>query len=144
KAGLSPVTAWSMGSLHGATRYAKDGDIGGLGHSRRADVVLLNDALEVQNTWYGGELVVENRKITPLLDGALSKRYQYPRAAYATVKLSKKKLKLTPAIPSKTVTANVIRTALPGIILFHDKVTLEPTAGASWSELFAKHGLCFV
>jgi len=144
KAGLSPVTAWSMGSLHGATRYAKDGEIGGLGHSRRADVVLLNDALEVQNTWYGGELVVENRKITPRLDKALSKRYRYPRAAYQTVKLPKKKLKLTPAVPTKAVTANVIRTALPGIILFHDKVAIDATASTQWGELFVKHGLCFV
>lgn len=143
KAGLPPVTAWSLGSLHGATRYAKDGDIGGLGHSRRADIVLLNDALEVQNTWYGGELVVENHKITPILDKALSKRYKYPRAAYETVKLPRK-VKLTPALPAKPVTANVIRTALPGIILFHDKVALEPAAGGSWTDLFAKHNLCFV
>jgi len=144
KAGLPPVTAWSMGSLHGATRYAKDGDIGGLGHSRRADIVLLNDALEVQNTWFGGELAVENRKITPLLDRALSKRYRYPRAAYGTVKLARKKLVLTPALPAKAVIANVIRTALPGIILFHDKVALEPVTGEGWKELFARHGLCFV
>lgn len=144
KAGLPPVTAWSMGSLHGATRYAKDGDIGGLGHSRRADIVLLNDALEVQTTWLGGELVVEDRKITPLLDRALSKRYRYPRAAYATVKLPKKKLTLTPVVPPHAVMANVIRTALPGIILFHEKIALQPAAGEGWSELFAKHGLCFV
>jgi len=143
KAGLPPVTAWSMGSLHGATRFAKDGDIGGLGHSRRADVVLLNDAFEVQNTWFGGELVVENRKITPILDKALSKRYRYPRAAYQTVILPKK-VKLTPDVPAKAVTANVIRTALPGIILFHDQVALAPAAGVTWSELFAKHSLCFV
>ncbi|HWA85777.1 MAG TPA: adenine deaminase C-terminal domain-containing protein [Opitutus sp.] len=154
KAGLPPVTAWSMGSLHGATRYAKDGDVGGLGHSRRADVVLLNDALEVQNTWFGGELVVENRKITPVLDQALSKRYRYPRAAYQTVKLSKKKRRLTPELPAEPVTANVIRTALPGIILFHDTVSLEPAAvrqagtpaatSGTWADQFAKHGLCFV
>jgi adenine deaminase len=143
KAGLPPVTAWSMGSLHSATRYAKDGDIGGLGHSRRADVVLLNDALEVQNTWFGGELVVENRKITPLLDRALGKRYRYPSAAYRTVKLPKK-VKLTPALPLGPVTANVIRTALPGIILFHEKVPLAPAAGETWADLFAKHSLCFV
>jgi adenine deaminase len=143
KAGIDPVTAWSMGSLHGATRYAKDGDIGGLGHSRRADVVLLNDSLEVQNTWYGGELVVENHKITPLLDRALSKRYKYPRAAYQTVKLPKK-VTLTPPLPKKPVTANTIRTALPGIILFHEKVALAPAAGETWADLFAKHSLCFV
>ena len=143
KAGLPPVTAWSMGSLHGATRYAMDGEIGGLGHSRRADIVLLNDALEVQNTWFGGELVVKNKKITPLLDRALSKRYRYPRAAYQTVKLPRK-VKLTPERPDAPVTANVIRTALPGIILFHDKVRLEPKAGGTWADLFAQHGLCFV
>jgi len=143
KAGMDPVTAWSMGSLHGATRYARDGEIGGLGHSRRADIILLNDQLEVQNTWYGGELVVENRKITPVLDKALSKRYRYPRAAYQTVKLPRK-VKLTPPVPTKPVTANVIRTALPGIILFHDKITLTPSKGGTWSDLFAAHNLCFV
>jgi len=141
-AGMKPVTAWSMGSLHPATRYAKDGEIGGLGHGRRADIVLLNDALEVQNTWYGGELVVSGRKITPLLDRALSKRYTYPRAAYNTVKLAKKKSALTPPVPTKTVSANVIRTALPGIILFHEKISLP--AGASWTEIFAQQDLCFV
>lgn len=143
-AGMPPVTAWSMGSLHGATRYARDGEIGGLGHSRRADIVLLNDEFKVQNTWYGGELVVENRKVTPLLDQALSKRYRYPRAAYQTVKLPTRKLKLTPAMPIQTVTANVIRAALPGIILFHDRVVLNPLAGETWTDLFAKHALCFV
>jgi adenine deaminase len=141
-AGMKPVTAWSMGSLHPATRYAKDGEIGGLGHGRRADIVLLNDALEVQNTWYGGELVVSGRKITPLLDRALSKRYRYPRAAYNTVKLPKKKSALTPPVPVKTVSANVIRTALPGIILFHEKISL-PAVG-SWAEIFAQQDLCFV
>jgi adenine deaminase len=143
-AGMPLVTAWSMGSLHGATRYGRDGEIGGLGPARRADIVLLDEDLKVQNTWYGGELVVENRKVTPLLDQALSKRYKYPRAAYQTVKLPKKKLKLTPALPTARVTTNVIRTALPGIILFHDKVVLDPATGETWNDLFAKHALCFV
>jgi adenine deaminase len=132
-----------MGSLHPATRYAQDGEIGGLGHSRRADLVLLNDQLEVQNTWYGGELVVEHRKITSLLDQALSKRYRYPRAAYQTVKLPGK-VKLTPPLPTEAVTANVIRAALPGIILFHERVALDPTGAATWEEILAKHHLCFV
>jgi adenine deaminase len=42
------------------------------------------------------------------------------------------------------VTANVIRTALPGIILFHDRVALAPRAGESWASLLARHKLCFV
>jgi adenine deaminase len=143
KHGTKPVTAWSMGSLHPATRYARDGDIGGIAPARRADLALLNDDLVPQNTWYGGELVVENRKVTPILDKALSKRYRYPKAAYETVKLAPK-LKLTPDLPAGPVTANVIRTALPGIILFHDQVALDPAPGGTWPDLFAKHGLCFV
>ncbi|MBI2518637.1 MAG: amidohydrolase family protein [Opitutae bacterium] len=143
KHGMKTTTAWSMGSLHPATRYAKDGDIGGLAPARRADIVLLDDDLVPQNTWFGGELVVADRKITPLLDKALAKRYRYPRAAYQTVKVAPK-LQLTPALPAGPVTANCIRTALPGIILFHEKVALQPAPGGTWSDLFARHGLCFV
>ncbi len=143
KHGMSITAAWSMGSLHPATRYAMDGEIGGMGPGRRADLVLLNDALEPQNTWYGGELVVENRKVTPLLEKTLAKPYRYPRAAYQTVKIAPK-LKLTPAVPAGPVTANTIRTALPGIILFHQKVALNPAPGTTWPQLFAQHGLCFV
>ena len=88
--------------------------------------------------------MVKNRKITPPLDRALSKRYAYPKRAYATVKLppAAKSPPLTPALPTAPVTANVIRAALPGIIVHHDRVRLEPAA--SWSEHFSKHGLCFV
>jgi adenine deaminase len=143
RAGMKPVTAWSMGSLHPATRFAMDGEIGGLGPARRADLVLLNDALEPQCTWYGGELVVKDRKITPLLDRALSRRYRYPKAAYKTVRLPRKP-SLVPAVPTRPVTANVIRAALPGIILHHDRIRLEPRPGAGWEPLFRKHQLCFV
>ena len=140
-AGLSTTTAWSLGSLHPATRYAKDGEFGGLAPARRADVVLLNDALEVQNTWFGGELVVERRKITPLLDRALSHRYHYPRRAYQTVMLPKKAV-LTPPLPKKAVTANVIRVVPPGIVTAHDRVPLA--VAKSWAEHFLRHGLCFL
>lgn len=141
KAGMSPEQAWSMGSLHGATRFGMDGDIGGLGGGRRADLVLMDDNLKPQCTWYGGELVVENRKITPRLDQALSQRYQYPKAAYATVKLPEK-MKLTPELPAKPCTVNAIKTALPGITLIHEKVAIEPAK--DWPSLFARYGLCFV
>lgn len=140
-AGLPTPTAWSMGSLHPATRYAMDGDFGGLAPARRADVVLLNDALEVQNTWFGGELVVERRKITPLLDRALSQPYRYPRAAYSTVKLPRK-VRLTPPLPTKPVTANVIRLVPPGIVTAHERVALAPAA--TWPELLAQHDVCFL
>lgn len=140
-AGLPPVTAMSMASLHPATRFRMDEEIGGLAPARRADIVLFNDALEPQCTWYGGELVVKNRRVTPVLEAALSQPYRYPKAAYRTVKLPPKP-KLTPDLPTRRVTANVIRTELPGIILFHDRIVLEPAA--RWDEHFATHGLCFV
>lgn len=141
KAGMSPEQAWSMGSLHGATRFGADGEIGGLGGGRRADLVLLDDALKPRSTWYGGKCVVEHGKITPLLDAALSKRYSYPRAAYSTVKLPEQ-VKLTPALPTEACTVNAIRTALPGITLIHDRVAIEPAN--DWQPLFERYGLCFV
>ena len=143
EAGIRPTTAWSMGSLHPATRFGMDGDIGGLAPARRADIVLLDDAYKPQCTWYGGELVVRNRRITPVLDRALSRRYRYPRAAYQTVKLPKSPV-LTPELPSGPVVANVIRTALPGIILLHDQVRMEPRPDEGWPELLGRLGLCFV
>ncbi len=142
-AGLSPVQAWSLGSLHPATRYGLDGEFGGLGAGRRADLVLLNDALEPQSTWYGGELVVENRQITPVLDAALSSRYQYPPRAYTTVHCAPAaELALVPPLPAEPVIANVIRTPLPGIVLAHERVEL-PLAG-SWAEALVPRGMCHV
>jgi len=141
RAGLSRPQAWSLGSLHPATRFGLDGEIGGLGGGRRADLVLVDDDLKVRNTWYGGALVVENRAITPLLDAALSHRYEYPKAAYATVKLARE-LKLVPAPPTEPCVANAIRTALPGITTFHARVRLVPMNG--WEGLLERHSLCFV
>ena len=138
-AGLRTMTAWSFGSLHPATRYAMDGEFGGIAPARRADLVLLNDALEVQNTWFGGELVVERRKITPILERALSRRYRYPRAAYATVKVPTR-VKLVPALPARRVEANVIRVVPPGIVTARDQIAL-PVA-REWREHFANHDLC--
>jgi adenine deaminase len=130
-----------MGSLHGATRYGLDGEIGGLGGGRRADLVLIDDELKPQSTWYGGELVVKDRAITPILEEALSRRYRYPKAAYATVKVPDG-LKLVPEMPAMPGTLHAIRTTLPGIVLFHDRIDVEPEK--DWATLFAKHDLCFV
>ena len=141
KAGMTPNQAWSMGSLHGATRFNMENDIGGLGGGRRADLVLLDDDYRPVNTWYGGELVVEARRITPLLDAALSHRYHYPEAAYHTVKLPAE-VKLVPALPTETVIAHAIKTELPGIMLGHVEVRLDPAN--DWQSHFDRHGLCFV
>ena len=139
--GMSREVAWSMGSLHGATRFRLDGEVGGLGGGRRADLVLVDDELKPQSTWYGGELVVKDRAITPVLEKALSRRYQYPKAAYKTVKVPDD-LKLVPEMPTTPGILHAIRTALPGIVLFHDRIAIEP--GKDWATLFNKHDLCFV
>ncbi|MCM2400608.1 amidohydrolase family protein [Rhizobium sp. S153] len=141
KAGMTPEQAWAMGSLHGATRFGMENEIGGMGGSRRADLVMLDDDLKPVSTWYGGELVVDQKKITPLLDETLSKPWRYPEAAYHTVKLPKT-VKLTPELPTEKVVANTIKTELPGIILGHVKVELEPAN--DWQTHFERHGLCFV
>ncbi|MCX5497411.1 amidohydrolase family protein [Kaistia dalseonensis] len=141
KAGMTPEQAWAMGSLHGATRFGHEGEIGGMGGGRRADLVLMGDDLDPQSTWYGGELVVDGGKITPLLDETLSNRYRYPDAAYHTVHLPKN-LALTPPLPTVPGTLHAIRTELPGIVLGHERIAIE--AANDWGTLFERHGLCFV
>jgi adenine deaminase len=143
KHGLSGVQAWSMGSLHGATRFGMDGEIGGFGGGRRADLVLLNDALEVQNTWYGGELVVEDQRVTAVLDKQLSEgRYRYPEAAYRTVTLPEE-ARLTPELPVGECEVNVIRTIDPKDIALHHGVVALEVAG-DWATHFEAHDLCFL
>ena len=141
RAGMSREQAWSMGSLHPATRFNMEGEIGGLGGGRRADLVLLNDDLEVQNTWYGGELVVENKTITPVLDQALSNRYRYPAEAYRTVHVSKRP-KLIPELPQIRLHGQCHPRRAAG----HRAVPRQGATPAEkdWDTLLAKHDLTFV
>lgn len=142
-AGMRPELAWSAGSLHSATRYAMDREIGGLGPGRRADLVLLNDDLKVQNTWFGGELLVKNGSITEKLDKILSyERYIYPQAAYKTVKLPVEP-KLIPELPDSVGTLNCIRTELPGIITLHSKIELNKAPHA-WANVLEENDLCYL
>ncbi|KQO67372.1 adenine deaminase C-terminal domain-containing protein [Methylobacterium sp. Leaf89] len=140
--GVPKVQAWSMGSLHPAARYGLDGEIGGFGGGRRADLVLLDDDLVPQSTWYGGELVVEERRITPLLDAALSRPYRYPAPAYATMHLPDPLPALTPDLPTGPCRVNAIRTTLPGIELTHEIVDLVP--GPDWPSTLGANDLCFI
>jgi adenine deaminase len=143
RAGIAPAAAWSMGSLHPATRFGMDGEIGGLAPARRADIVLLDDRLVPQCTWLGGELVVRDRRVTAVLDRALSRRYRYPKLAYNTVRLPPRPV-LTPPLPAGPVVANVIRTAPPGIVLRHERVRVAPRPGEGWEGVLGRLGLCFV
>ncbi len=141
-AGIRPATAWSMGSLHPATRYGMDAEFGALGHSRRADLVLLDDDFRVHNTWYGGELMVEDRRLTPALVEQLEKgRYRYPDRAYRTVRVPDG-LKLIPSFPPGSAVVNVIRVASPGILTFHERLRLE--AGVDRGGWMTENDLCFV
>ncbi len=140
--GIPKVQAWAMGSLHPATRYGLDGEIGGFGGGRRADLVLLDDDLVPHSTWYGGQPVVEDRRITPLLEEALSRPYRYPAPAYATVHLPAPLPPLIPELPAGPCRVNAIRTTLPGIELTHELVALNPEA--DWPATLAANDLCFV
>lgn len=139
--GIKPEQAWSMGSLHGATRYGMGDEIGGLGGGRRADLVLLTDDLRPVNTWYGGELMVEGGKITSRLDAALEARYRYPKAAYNTVHLPKAP-KLTPDLPQGAVTVNAIGIEKPGIVLPHRQIAVAPAN--DWATILTRDNLSFV
>jgi len=141
RCGIEPVTAWSMGSLHGATRYNMSDDIGGLGGGRRADLVLLDDEMKPQSTWYGGELVVDKRSITPILEQTLDARYRYPDAAYRTVKV-KPSYKLIPELPTGPTTVNAIGIEMPGITLPHRRISVEPEA--DWTATLEKYDFTFV
>jgi adenine deaminase len=140
-AGVGPLEAWSMGSLHAALLYGMDGEIGGIAPARRADLVLLNDDFEVQNTWYGGELVVENKKITEVLDRTLSRRFQYPKAAYETVKLTRG-AGFLPALPEQKAMANVM--AVVGASDRVERRILPLETSLSWTTLLVNYGLCFL
>ncbi len=141
--GLSQARAWSLGSLHGATRFGMDGEFGGLGHGRRADLVLVDDALHPQSTWYGGERVVDRRRVTEALEAQLSgARYRYPAEAYRTMHMPQAPA-LLPALPPRgPVVANVIRIEPSGIVLRHERVALPEAT--DWDELLDAHDLCFV
>jgi adenine deaminase len=139
RAGMSRAQAVSMGSLHGATRFGMDAELGGLGHGRRADLVLMDDDLLPHATFYGGELAVQDRRITPALEQQLQgQRYVYPDAAYRTVHVPAH-VRLVPDAPRGRCTVNAVRTALPGIVLFHERLEL---AGGDWPSLLERHGLC--
>jgi len=103
---------------------------------------MIDDKLKVINTWLGGELVVENKKITSLLDKQLTNnRYKYPKKAYRSIKLPKK-IKYIPPIPKKeNFKINVIKTQLPGIMTFQEKIKINKKIN-SWNETLSKHNLC--
>ena len=140
--GIDKTTSWSMGSLHPATRYNIDRDYGALGHSRRADIIMVDDKLNIHNTWLGGELVVQNSKITSLLDQQLEDyRYKYPDRAYNTVILPKE-VKLVPDIPEKeNLKINIIKTQLPGIMTTRETIKVNKSI-SNWKSFLVDNDLC--
>jgi adenine deaminase len=131
-----------MGSLHPATRYNIDRDYGALGHSRRADIIMVDDDLNVHNTWLGGELVVEDKKITNVLDKQLTNnRFKYPSKAYNTVHLPDN-IDMIPEMPKKSeFKINVIRAQLPGIVTFKDQIQINEKY-SNWSQILKTNNLC--
>ena len=142
KLGLGKSSSWSMGSLHPATRYNIDNEYGALGHSRRADIIMIDDNLEILNTWIGGTLAVEDKKITSELDKQLTNnRYKYPSRAYNTVILPKE-IEYIPKIPDKpNFKINVIKTELPGIMTFQETININSHL-SDWNKILENYNLC--
>ncbi|MCQ8277816.1 amidohydrolase family protein [Acetobacteraceae bacterium KSS8] len=144
RAGLSRERAWSLGSLHPATRFAMDGEIGGMGGGRRADLVLLTDELRVRHTWFGGALMVENGRSTDLLAHQMETgRFTYPDAAFRTVILPETLPSLVPDLPASACKVNAIRTVDPSDIALRH-VVLSLDRAPSWDAHLEQHDLCFV
>jgi adenine deaminase len=139
--GMPPTTAWSCGSLHPATRYALDNELGALGASRRADIVLLNDELQPQTTWFGGKLVVDGRRSTEILERALERRYHYPDRAYRTVSI-KESVPLIPSLPQTEVWANLITLEAANIPTKHEVTKISPAH--DWGTLLDRANCCFL
>jgi adenine deaminase len=139
--GLPPTGAWSSGSLHPATRYRLDHELGGLGSSRRADIVLLNGDLKPQATWFGGRLVVDDGKPTEILEQVLEKRYRYPARAYRTVSIDEL-VPLTPVLPTSEVNANIITLEGANIPTKHEVARIGPAP--DWATLLARENCCFL
>ena len=142
KLGLGKSSSWSMGSLHPATRYNIDNEYGALGHSRRADIIMIDDNLEIFNTWIGGALAVEDKKVTSELDKQLTNnRYKYPSRAYNTVILPKE-IEYIPKIPDKPkFKMNVIKTELPGIMTFQETININSHL-SDWNKILENYNLC--
>ena len=90
------------------------------------------------------KLVVENKKITSLLDKQLSQqRYQYPKKAYKTIKLPNN-INYIPKIPKYTkFKINIIKTELPGILTFKDTIVINDKI-TSWSDILKIYNLCHI
>jgi adenine deaminase len=141
KCGLPPAVAWSSGSLHPATRYRVDHEIGGLSPARRADIVLLDDNLAPRATWFGGKLVVEYGNPTEVLELALQKRYRYPARAYRTVSVDES-VQLIPALPTEEVSAHLISLEGANIPTKHEVVRMKPAK--DWPALLARENCCLL
>ena len=96
----------------------------------------------MHNTWLGGQLLVENKKITSSLDEQLTnQRYKYPSKAYNTVHLPHN-IQMIPDIPKeKDFKINVIRTELPGIVTFKEQIQINELI-TDWSSVITNHNLC--
>ncbi len=140
---ISTPTAWSMGSLHAATRYHQDQETGGLGPGRRADLLLMDDDGKVLNTWLSGKLVVAKGEPTPILQEALSTPYRYPKVAYESVHLPPQPT-LIPKLPAQDGTMLVIG-IVAGIQTEKVDIPWQSNPGTNdWTPWMQTHALCHV
>ncbi len=161
--GLDPLAAWTMGSLHPALRYGVEEELGSLGLSRQADIVLLDiQAGEFQArsrkdlsrasfrpvaVWLAGEQVVEEGQPTERLKRRLDRcradvKTYYPSAAFQTVNIPEATPPLLPPMPKAgRYRVNVLRILPPGILTGHEALELEIEEGQPFEELLRHHDL---
>ncbi len=164
--GVDPIVAWTMGSLHPALRYGLAEELGSLGLSRQADIVLLEDAAEgfrsqgqaelpreafrPRAVWLAGQQVVEDGQPTDWLRRRLDEcrakvKSYYPAAAFRTVNIPEKIPSLLPALAQAgRYRAHVLKILPPGILTGHEVLDAEIRAEDSMEDLLRRHGLAAV
>ena len=87
--------------------------------------------------------MVEDRKVTPLLDKQLSEgRYLYPKQAYETVRYEDD-LELLPEIPEVKSSVSIVRTELPGIVTLSKSAEFDPEIH-SWDAFMDANDLVYL
>ena len=116
-----------------------------MGHSRRADIVMLDDNFDVHSTWLGGKLVVKDKKITCLY---WTKNYPIkdintPLRLIKQLNYLIKLILYLKYLIKINFKINVIKTELPGIMTFQEKIQINEKLN-SWNDILKTHNLCHV
>ena len=88
--GVDPVKAIQMATINTATRFHLDHILGGIAPGRFADILLIKrlETMEIEKTFFNGELVAERGCVLPRVDKW--RKYRYPPEFYDTIRVPRR------------------------------------------------------